>query len=202
MRTVDPSSSCTRAEPWICANSRSVWLLSQHDFESAPLDRAVLDLRRDRNRARACGGRSCDNTAPLFGRSGEAWLEAAHEQIGRTAIDRNVVDLVRVPRSLDDRLVVAGDEAVVLAEPRDLQRREILLEEGARLGGIGDLGRPGLAAGIAQGCAERRESGGIAAAPAQRSAGNWHGRSGMRRGGRPRSSRECRTRRAGYTGCR
>src|SRR6185312_10077547 len=58
-------------------------------------------------------------------------------------------------RSLDDGLVVAGDEARVLAKPHDLQGHEILLEEGARPDAIGNPARTGDAAGLAERGAQR-----------------------------------------------
>ncbi len=154
MRTVEPSSSCTRAEPWICANRRSVWLLSQHDFQPALLDRAILDLRAIViGHELAAADLAIDRA--LVRQIGRGLVKALHEQVRGTPVDRDVEDLVRLPRSLDDGLVIAGDEAVALAEPRYFQRREILLEEGARLGAVGNLGRPRDATGIAQGRAER-----------------------------------------------
>ena len=80
---------------------------------------------------------------------------AAHEQVGGTPVDRHIIDLVLGPRSLDDRLVIAGDEAGILAQTRNLQRHEIFFEEGARPGAVGNLGRARRAARFAQCHAER-----------------------------------------------
>src|SRR5207253_11202034 len=81
---------------------------------------------------------------------GRTLLKAADEQVRGTAIDRHVVDIGLGARSLEDRFVIAGDEAGILAEPRDLQRDEMLLEEGACLGAVGNLRSPRRAAGLAQ----------------------------------------------------
>ncbi|CCD96483.1 hypothetical protein BRAO375_600055 [Bradyrhizobium sp. ORS 375] len=124
------------------------------DLEATALDGAVLDLRAVVvGHELAPSDLAIDRT--LVGQARRVLLETAHEQVGRTAIDRNVVDLVLGARALDHRLVVAGDEAVGIAELGDLQRLEISLEERARRGAVGRLGRPCLTARVAQRVAER-----------------------------------------------
>src|ERR1700737_440194 len=86
----------------------------------------------------------------LVGQANSALLDAADEQVRGTAIDRHGVDVGLGPGPVDDRLVVAGDEAVAFAKPRDAQGEKMLLEKSPRLGAIGDVGGSGGAAGIAQ----------------------------------------------------
>src|SRR5262249_37572194 len=73
----------------------------------------------------------------------------------RTPIDRHVVDLGLGPRSVEDRFVIAGDEARVLSKARDPQGKKMLFEESARPGAVGNFERPGGAAGLSERRAER-----------------------------------------------
>ena len=47
-------------------------------------------------------------------------------------MERDIVGIALDPRALDDRLIIAGEEAGALAERRDAHRPEIRFEEGAR----------------------------------------------------------------------
>ena len=71
------------------------------------------------------------------------------------AIDRHIVDVGLGPRAIDHGLVIAGDETLALAEPRDAQGQKILLEERLRAGAVGQFEAFGDAAGFAQRRAQR-----------------------------------------------
>src|SRR5205085_4249317 len=87
-------------------------------------------------------------------------LEAADKQIGGTPINRHAVDVGSRSRAVDHGLVVAGDEALALPDPRDPQRQKMRFEEAPRFGVIPDAGRCGRAAGDAQRDAQRFGIGG------------------------------------------
>src|SRR6195256_3996404 len=90
------------------------------------------------------------NHLPLIGQPVRALFDAADEQIRRTAIDRHGVGIGLSPGPVDDRLVIAGDEAVASPEPRDAQGKKMFFEKSPSLGAIGKIGGFGRAAGIAQ----------------------------------------------------
>ena len=93
--------------------------------------------------------------------NGRAVGEAGRGEIGRPAIERHREFPRRETRAVDDRLVIAGEEARRIAELADAHRNEIRLEELARRGAFqrsrldragADLferraHRPGVAAG-------------------------------------------------------
>src|SRR5205807_9686714 len=60
------------------------------------------------------------------------WLVAGGRKIGRTPIKRDVEFRIGEARARDDRLVITRQETLRLAEPRDLDRSEIIFEEPAR----------------------------------------------------------------------
>src|SRR5205085_6306677 len=124
-------------------------VLQPGNLQSAARDLAVLDLTavvigHELAAADLAIGRA------LVGQADRILLVAAHEQVRGPAIDRDVVDVGLRARSLQHRLVIAGDETVGLAEARYPQRRKILLEEGFGAGVVGRLERFGDAAGFAQ----------------------------------------------------
>src|SRR4029077_17909079 len=65
------------------------------------------------------------------------------------------VDVGAGPRPLKNRFVVAGDEARILTEPRDLQGKKMLFEKTARSGAVGNFERPCGTAGFTQRRAQR-----------------------------------------------
>src|SRR5260370_34832775 len=93
-----------------------------------------------------------DLAEPLafVGQAARGLFDAADEQIGGTTIDRHGVDLGLCPRAVDHRLVVAGDEAVIFAKPRDAQGQKMFLKESLGSGAIRDLESLGRPAGIAR----------------------------------------------------
>jgi len=96
------------------------------------VQRAVLDLA-----ARIEG----DDLAPaepaadlhaLVGKEIAELAPAGRHEIGRPAKQRGGELAGRPARAFDDRLIIAGEEAVAVAELADAQRPEIVLEELAR----------------------------------------------------------------------
>ena len=69
---------------------------------------------------------------------------AGGDQVARPPVERHVELGIGKARARDDRLVVAGQETLGLAQAGDPHRPEIVLEEGARLGGLrgANAGRP------------------------------------------------------------
>ena len=124
-------------------------ILEPANLKPAAGDRAVLYLAAIIIRHKLAAADLAKHL-PLVGQVGRTLLKAADEQIRGSAIDRHVIDPGLGARSIEDGFVIAGDKAGILAEPRDLQRDEMVLEEGARLGGLGNLRSPRRAAGIAQ----------------------------------------------------
>src|SRR5256885_14662915 len=123
-------------------------ILQPADFESPAGDRAVLDF------GTIVIGHKLATTdlakhLPLVGQR-SVLLEAADKQIGGTPINRHAVDVGARSRAVDHGLVVAGDETLVLPDPRDPQRQKMLFEKAPRFGVIPDAGRFGRAAGNAQ----------------------------------------------------
>ena len=124
------------------------------DFETASLDRAILDLGAVVIGHQLAAADLAENLS-LVGQSGRILVGAPDEQIGGTAIDRHIVDFVLGPRAVDHGLVVTGDKALAFAEPRNPQRQKILLEEGFCRGAVCEIEALGDAAGIAQRRAQR-----------------------------------------------
>ena len=69
---------------------------------------------------------------PLLGKRIAKLAPAGDDQIGRPAIERRSKFAGRNARAVDDRLVIAGEKAVGIAELADAKRPEIVLEEFAR----------------------------------------------------------------------
>ena len=107
-----PSSSSTRAEPWIWIEERVERILEPADFElrpsSAPssIARAVV-IRHDLASWR------CRRPifSPLLGRRRRPACLPPRQQIARRAVERNVEIPVGKARALDDRLVIAGERS-------------------------------------------------------------------------------------------
>src|SRR6185437_189164 len=72
----------------------------------------------------------------FVGQSDRRLGEAFYEQIGGTAVDRNVIDIGLGSRSVDNRLIITRDETRILAKARDAQGHEVLFEKRPRLGFI------------------------------------------------------------------
>src|SRR6185437_10357790 len=129
-------------------------VLEPDDFDAAAVERTVLDLAAVVIGHELAAAYLAEHLA-LVRQVGRGLRIAAHEQVRGTPVDRHIIDLVLGQRSLDDRLVIAGDEAGILAEPRNLQRHEVLFEEGPRPSAIGNFGRARGAARLAQRGAQR-----------------------------------------------
>ena len=129
-------------------------ILEPADFEAPAGNRAVFDLGPIVI-GHELAAPDLAKHLSLIRQTGRILFEAANEQIRRTAIDRHVVDVGPGPGAVDHGLVVAGDEARILAEPRDLQGQKMRLEKGPRLGFIADIESFGGPAGLAQRSAER-----------------------------------------------
>ena len=102
------------------------------NFQMPAVERAILDLA-----AIVIGHdlAAADAAADLDALARERIAElapAGDDQIGRPAVERRREVAGRHPRALDDRLVIAGEKAVAVAELVDAQRPEIILEEFAR----------------------------------------------------------------------
>ena len=200
MRTVEPSSRLTRAEPWICENSRSVCSFSQQISSPRPAI-APSSISAAVVIGHQLAAADLAKHLALVGQAGRALRGAADEQIGRPAIDRHLVDLVLRPRAVDDRLVIAGDKALAFAKPRNAQGKKMLFEESFCLRrrrtvrGLWRCGRDRAAR-----C--RAPSDRPAAFVAPLSACSSRETPCRRRDDRPRSSPRYRTRRPAHIGCR
>ena len=93
-------------------------ILQPADLEAAAGNRTVFDLGTIIVGHELAAADFAKHLA-LVGQAAVALLLAAHEQVRGTAIDRNGIDVGLRPRPVDDRLVVAGNEALALPEPRD-----------------------------------------------------------------------------------
>jgi hypothetical protein len=102
-------------------------VLDPGDLETLAVQGAVEDLAAVvvRHQRTAAGA---PQRLPAIGKPGTGAVQRRHE-IGRPAIDRNLEDGRGEPRSLDDRLIVAGEEARAVAQLGDAQRTEVALEE-------------------------------------------------------------------------
>ena len=129
---------------------QQIGLVSQPaDFETASLDRAILDLGAVVIGHQLAAADLAEHLS-LVGQPGRILVGAADEQVGGTAIDRHGVDFVLGLRAVDHGLVVTGDKALAFAEPRNPQRQKVLLEEGFCGGAVGEFETLGDTAGIAQ----------------------------------------------------
>ena len=125
------------------------------DFQMPAIERAVLDLA-----AIVIGHdlAAADAAADFDALARESVAElapAGDDEIGRPAIKRRRELAGRHPRAFDDRLVIAGEKALGVAEPVDAQRPEIVLEEFLRAVVIERDGRKGPAANILERVGDR-----------------------------------------------
>src|SRR5262249_48339166 len=102
------------------------------DFEVPAVKRAVLDLA-----AVVIGHELAAAETPAnlhaFARERVAKLApAGDDKVGRAPKQRRGKLAGRLARAFDDRLIIAGEKAVAVAELGDAQRAEIVLEEFAR----------------------------------------------------------------------
>src|SRR5262249_15620375 len=81
---------------------------------------------------------------------GAARLVTDGLEIARTPVERNMKFRIGKTRAFDDRLEIAGEESLLLAQPRNAHRPEIVLEEGARRRRVGRLHAGGAAADLPQ----------------------------------------------------
>jgi hypothetical protein len=98
-------------------NSKSVWFLSQQISSRARQSRCprsgAIVIRHQLAAA------DLAKHLALVGQACRTLAGAADEQIGGAAIDRHGVDVGLGFGAIDDGLVIAGDETLGLAEPRD-----------------------------------------------------------------------------------
>ena len=126
------------------------------DFQMPAVERAVLDL------AAVVIGHdlaAADAAADLDALAGKRIAElapAGDDQIGRPAIERRGELAGRHARAVDDRLVIAGEKAVRVAELADAQRPEIVLEEFPRALLLERNGRDGALADVLERLGDRR----------------------------------------------
>ncbi|MCZ7657423.1 MAG: hypothetical protein M5U07_05980 [Xanthobacteraceae bacterium] len=109
---------------------RLAMVLDPADLEATAVERAVEDLAAVVVAHELAVGHF-PLRCPAIGKAGTLSVGWRH-QVVRTPVDRHPEDAGRNPRSLHDRLVVAGQEPRALAEPRDAQRTEVALEEPPR----------------------------------------------------------------------
>src|SRR5262249_55729688 len=79
-----------------------------------------------------------------------AGLVADRLEVARPPIERDMKFRIGKTRAFDDRLEIAGEEALLLAEPCNAHRPEIVLEEGTRGRGVRGLHAGGPAADLPQ----------------------------------------------------
>ena len=175
-------------------------VLQPADFEAAAGDLAVLDLGAVVIRHELAAADLAKHLA-LVGQAGGALRDAANEQVRRPAIDRHGVDVGLRPRAVDDRLVIAGDETLGFAEPRDSQAAENCSSKNARA-----LAPSESSSALARG----RDRAARCPAPSDRLAASlrryrpaaYAKRLVGRRDDRPRSSPRYRPRPPAHIGCR
>ena len=88
---------------------------------------------------------------PLFGNANGAGLVAGSDQITRPAVERDREFGTGKARARNNRLEIAGQKSLGLAQTRDANGLKILLEEGASGISILRLQVYGLAADVRQG---------------------------------------------------
>lgn len=142
-----------RAEP-ILDEQQIGLALQPDDLEPAAREDAVLDLAAVVIRYQLAPADLAEHLA-LVGHAGARLREAAHEEVGRPPVYRHGVDIGPNARAVDDGFIVAGDEAGLLADPRNLQRHEMPLEELPRARRVGRLLGARGEARLAQRGAER-----------------------------------------------
>src|SRR4051812_20976377 len=118
--------------------------------ERAGLDGAAVVIRHEL----VVLGAAADAPA-LVRERGRTLLVAVGDQVARPAVDRHRKFRTGKARAGDHRLVIAGHQALALAQARDAHGLKVLLEEGARGSGILRLERERLAADIGQGAEEQ-----------------------------------------------
>src|SRR6202012_220746 len=96
-------------------------ILQPADFQPAAGDRAILDF------AAIVIGHELAATdlakhLALVRQARRVLLETTDKQVGRPTIDRHVIDIGLRARPLEDRLVIAGHKAGILAQPGYLKR--------------------------------------------------------------------------------
>src|SRR5262249_55529054 len=125
-------------------------ILEPADFELLPVERAGFDGAAIMIRHDLAFFVEASDRHSLIGEVVGAGLEARRHQILRAAVERHVEFGTRKARALHDRLIVAGEKALRLAQPGDAHRPEIVLEERACRRRIRRPHRGAAAAGLPQ----------------------------------------------------
>src|SRR5262249_17813440 len=102
------------------------------DFELLSVERACLDGAAIVVRHDLAVLVAAPDQRALVGKGGRTRRVAGSHEIMWTSVERDVKFRIGKARALDDRLVITGQKALRFAEPRDLHRAKIILEEAAR----------------------------------------------------------------------
>ena len=116
---------------------RSLDLREQHvdlaaqpaDFQMPAVERAILDLGAIVIGHDFAAADAAADLDALAGKRIAEFAAAGDDEVGRPAVQRRGKFAGRNPRAVDDRLVIAGEKAVGVAELADAKRPEIVLEE-------------------------------------------------------------------------
>src|SRR5215467_416943 len=107
------------------------WILKPADFKFLAIERAGLNSATVVVRHQLVLLVTAADPCALVGKCFRAGLVTDCDQVGWAAVKRNVEFGTRKTRTLDDRLVVAGQETPCFAQARDAHGLKILFEKGA-----------------------------------------------------------------------
>src|SRR5262249_6906114 len=102
------------------------------DFELLSIERACLDGAAIVVRHDLAVFVAAPDQRAFVGKGGRTGRVAGSHEIVWTPVEWHVKFRIGKARTLDDRLVIAGQKPLRFAEPRDLHRAKIILEEAAR----------------------------------------------------------------------
>src|SRR6266567_6272829 len=107
------------------------WILEPADFKFLAIERAGLNSATVVVRYELVLVVTAADPCALVWKFFRAGLVTDCDQVGRAAVKRNVEFGTRKARTLNDRLVVPGQETLCFAQTRDAHGLKILFEEGA-----------------------------------------------------------------------
>ena len=113
------------------------WILEPADFEFLAIERAGLDGAAVVVRHEFVVLVAAADPHPFVRKCNGAGLVAGSDQVTRPAVERDMEFGIGKARARNDRLEIAGQKSLGLAQTRDAHRLKILFEEGAS--GIGIL---------------------------------------------------------------
>ena len=106
-------------------------ILEPADFKFLAIERAGLDCAAVVVRHQLVLLVAATDPHTLVWKCNGAGLVAGRDQVRRAAVERDMEFRIGKARALNDRLEIAGQKSLGLAQPRDAHRLKILFEEGA-----------------------------------------------------------------------